>query len=210
MRFKSAGVQRSRYEGTKQADAILRAARALFVREGAGGFSARRVAKEAGLSLGSVQHVFPTTEALLVAMLESVVTSYDQRYQAMIGKLPLNARARWEAVVEFLIKDVFDQDTRRLFFGFWALSSHNRLANAMLKEAYAYHAGTLAAFIAAVRPDLDEARCRATALQVAALIEGWMVFTAAGASVASRERLRQTLREGIEALVSAAQSQAPG
>jgi AcrR family transcriptional regulator len=204
MRFRSPRVARSRYEGTKQADAILRAARVLFIREGATGFSARRVAREARLSLGSVQHVFPTADSLLVAMFEYVINSYDARYQALIGKLPLDARARWRAVVDILVDDVFDPDTRRFFFGFWSLSCHNRLVGTLLKEGYAYHTANLAGFIGGVHPGLTEEQCRATARQVAALIEGWMVYTPPGLAAPARRQLRATLVAGIGALVAGA------
>lgn len=203
MRFRSAKVRRSDYEGTKQADRILRAARAVFVREGAAGFSARRVAKEAKLSLGSVQHVFPTSDALLVAMLEYVITRYDERYGEMVAKLPPSPAARWHAVVDFLVDDVFQADTRRFFFGFWALGGHNRLAAALLREAYEYHRNNLAAFVAAMRPELDERACVAIAVQVASLIEGAMIYTAQATKPAQREALRATLKEGVDALVGA-------
>lgn len=205
MRFLSARIRRTDYEGTKQADKILRAARAVFAREGAAGFSARRVAKEAGLSLGSVQHVFPTSDALLVAMLESVITAYDERYREMVSRLPLSAKARWEAVIDFLVEDICRPDTRRLFFGFWALACHNRLASALLREAYDYHRGNLGAFVAAVRPDLDEDACRRVGTQVAALIEGSMLYTAAGPKAESTVELRATVKAGVAALVAAAQ-----
>jgi AcrR family transcriptional regulator len=204
MRFRSPRVARSRYEGTKQADAILRAARALFIREGATGFSARRVAREAGLSLGSVQHVFPTADSLLVAMFEYVVNSYDARYEALIARLPLNARTRWEAVADVLVDDVFDPDTRRFFFGFWSLGCHNRLVGVLLKEGYAYHTANIAGFLAAAYPEIPEERCRTTAQQVVALIEGWMVYTPPGLSAAARRQLRATLKAGIDALLASA------
>ncbi|MCC7463175.1 MAG: TetR/AcrR family transcriptional regulator [Gammaproteobacteria bacterium] len=203
MRFRTAKLARSRYEGTKQAEAILRAARAVFVRDGATGFSARRVAREAGLSLGSVQHVFPTADGLLVAMFEHATNSYDTRYLAMSHRLPLNARARWRTVVDVLVDDVFDAETRRFFFGFWALGCHNRLIAALLKEGYAHHTANLAGCIAALRPELDDAQCHAKACQVAALIEGWMVYTPPGLAPGTRSALRRTLTAGIEALLAA-------
>ncbi len=209
MRFRSTRRARSRHEGTRQADTILRAARAVFVRDGATGFSARRVAREAGLSLGSVQHVFPTADSLLVAMFEYVVNAYDERYQEMNHRLPLHARARWRAVVDLLVDDVFDPDTRRLFFGLWSLGCHNRLVGALLKEGYAHHTANLAGFIAGVRPDLDEDQCRATARQVAALIEGWMVYTPPTLAARARSALRRTLTAGVEALVAAPQRARP-
>src|SRR3974390_1578201 len=99
MRFKSVVVRRSTYEGTKKAKVILRAAATVFVRDGASAFSARRVAREARLSLGSLQHVFPTAESLLLGMLEDVITSYDEAYQRRLAKLPFDPAARWAAGV---------------------------------------------------------------------------------------------------------------
>lgn len=203
MRFRSPRVARSRYEGTKQADAILRAARAVFIRDGASGFSARRVGREAGLSLGSVQHVFPTADALLVGMFEYVVNSYDARYQAMTGTMPVSGPARWAAVVDVLVDDIFDPDTRRFFFGFWALSCHNRLVGTLVREGYAYHIANIAGFIAGARPDLSEDQCRARARQVAAMIEGWLVYVRPGLSAAERRQLREDLKAGINAVVNA-------
>lgn len=178
---------------------------ALFIREGAAAFSARRVAKEAKLSLGSVQHVFPTTDALLVAMLEYVVTSYDDAYARMSKDLPLSLQARWDAVVDYLLQDICSHDTRRFFLGFWALSCHNRVAGTLLQQAYAYHLKNLGGFIAALRPDLGEAQCHLLATQVAVLIDGSMIFTAPGTKMVSRKALIQTAKQSIRRLIQAAE-----
>jgi len=201
MRFKTVRVSRTHREGTKQADAILRAARKVFIKDGPSGFSARRVADAAALSLGSVQHVFPTVDALLVAMLEYVISDYEKQYEALARGLPFTSEARLSAIIDYLIDDVFKQDTRCFFFGFWVLSCHNKLVSQLFTEAYAYHAESLAANIAAVRPDCDEAACLAIARQVAALIEGWMVFTTRGLDSAEGKRRRELLRDGVDTLV---------
>ncbi len=203
MRFNAVNVSRTRYEGTKQAETILRAARAVFIQEGVEGFSLRRVAKEANLSLSSVQHVFPTMDSLLVAMLEYVITGYDVRYAELVGSLPPSPGLRLEAVIDFLLADAFDQDSRRFFFGFWALSTHNTLAGELLKEAYSHHATSLAAYIAAVRPDLSDEECLGRAIQIAALMEGSAVFSATGNKVMPRQSLLQSFKDGVMAVVRA-------
>lgn len=105
------------------------------------------------------------------------------------------------AIIDYLIDDVFKQDTRCFFFGFWVLSCHNKLVSRLFTEAYAYHADSLAASIAAVRPDCDEAACLAIARQVAALIEGWMVFTTRGLESAEGKLRRELLRDGVNTLI---------
>ena len=63
---------------------ILRAAVNRFTRDGAAAFTARGVAKEAGVSLGSVQHIFPSKQKLLKAMLEFKLTEYEAVFQQVL------------------------------------------------------------------------------------------------------------------------------
>ena len=119
-------------------------------------FSTRRVAKEAKLGLGSVQHVFPTTDSLLTAMFEDLVTSYDVAYQERMAKLPFNGEARLSAALDYLLNDICNPETRHMFFGFWALSCHNRLVETLMQQAYTHHQNNVATFIGAVRADLTD------------------------------------------------------
>ncbi|CAM2889235.1 TetR/AcrR family transcriptional regulator [Skermania piniformis] len=52
---------------------LIAAARSAFAQEGVANTSLRAVATEAGVSLGTLQHVFPTKELLLRAVIEDVV-----------------------------------------------------------------------------------------------------------------------------------------
>ncbi|MFO1467566.1 MAG: TetR/AcrR family transcriptional regulator [Steroidobacteraceae bacterium] len=205
MKFRNSPANLRPYERAKQSQRILRAARSVFIRLGPSGFSGRSVAKEAALSLGSVQHAFPTIDSLLVAMIEQVITTYDATYEERLAQLPLNPRTRCDAIIEYLIADTFNQDTRKFFFGLWDLGCHNKLAATLLKEAYEYHQRRLATFIAAVRSDLDDQACQAIALQVASMIEGSMVYTHAGISSAAKQTIFKALRSGIQTLIGADQ-----
>jgi AcrR family transcriptional regulator len=112
MRFQlQPGARRATTAGTG-ATRVLRAAKRLFVRSSGSGFSARGVAKEAGLSLGAVQHFFPTRAALLAATLESVVNEYEAAYAAIFAKLPLDGEARLLRVIDWLIDDSWRPRTR--------------------------------------------------------------------------------------------------
>jgi AcrR family transcriptional regulator len=202
MRFQ-ARAHRVHY-GTKQSVRILRAARAVFLSEGGARFSARRVAREAKVSLSSVQHFFPTTNALLTAMVEYVVNSYDEAYEARAATFPFNGEARLRDVVDYLVDDLFKPDTRRFFFGWWALSCHNKVVEALLDEAYAYHRNNLAAFIGAARPALAEQRCAEIATQIVALMDGAMLFTAARSNpVPKRSEFANSIKQAVWMLISA-------
>ena len=204
MRFQSrAGLHRV-HDGTKQPVRILRAARAVFLSEGGARFSARRVAKEAKVSLSSVQHFFPTTDALLTAMVEYVVNSYDEAYELRAATFPFNGEARLRDVVDYLVEDLFKPDTRRFFFGWWALSCHNKVVERLLDEAYAYHRNNLAAFIGAARPSLAEQRCAEIATQIVALMDGAMLFTATRSKpVPKRAEFADSIKQAVWTLISA-------
>ena len=172
------GAKESRpYQQNKQSRRILVAAREVFIREGAAAFSARRVAKAAKLSLGSVQHVFPTTDELVTAMLEHVNGDYDAAYRAMAEKLPFSPEQRLTAALDYLLQDICQADTRKFWFGFWALSCHNKHAESLLKQAYQHYCNNVAGFIGAARAHFSDARCSELAVQIVALIDGTMLFT---------------------------------
>ncbi len=61
------------------AQLILEAVVRVLVRDGLDGLSVRRVAAEAGVSIGAVQHHFPTKDALLVAAADHVTTQFQSR-----------------------------------------------------------------------------------------------------------------------------------
>ncbi len=183
---------------TEGATRILRAAIKLFIRDGGAAFSARGVAKEAGLSLGAVQHFYPTKDRLLAAMLEQILADYSENYRKASAHLPFNGEARLLAAIDFLIADAWKPDTRRFFFNLYALSCHNAFAARCMNELFAHHRRRIAAYLGAARPHLTEDECFDLALAVSALLDGLMVFTAPGAkSVDSRERLSDITKKAV-------------
>jgi AcrR family transcriptional regulator len=176
---------------------ILVAAKRVFLRDGAAIFSGRTVAREAKVSLGSLQHFFPTMEGLLVT------NEYDEAYERAFQRLPFNGEARLRAAIDYLISDIWRPETRSFFFGLWALSCHNRFAERMMNEMYAYHCGNVAAFVGAARPDLSEKECKAVAMQIAAYIDGLMLFTGRGAKRGvSRQEFHDMVVASVLRLIS--------
>jgi AcrR family transcriptional regulator len=182
---------------------ILRAAIRLFIREGGAAFTARGVAKEAGVSLGAVQHFFPTKDQLLAAMLERVLADYGRMYEKLSEDLPFNGEARLLGVIDCLVADIWRPDTRKFFFNLFALSCHNAFAAQLLNEVYSHHRHRLAVYIGAARPHLSEQDCFDLAMQIAALVDGLMIYTAPGAkSVTPRERLAEMVKQIVLRLIS--------
>jgi AcrR family transcriptional regulator len=159
------------------AERILQAARRVFVRSGGTGFSARGVAKEARLSLGAVQHFFRTKDDLLAATMQHVLTAFWREYDRLQAELPYNAEARLLGAIDILVEDVWRQDSRKFFFGLYALSCHNAFAQTLVDDVYEHHRRRLAGYLGAARPHLTEQQCLDLALQIGAMIDGLMLYT---------------------------------
>lgn len=67
---------------------LLDAVTALLVEEGFEGVSVRKVAARAGVSIGAVQHHFPTRDAMLNAVLEEASEEFRRR---MTARIPADA-----------------------------------------------------------------------------------------------------------------------
>lgn len=70
--------------GSRGAHLVLDAVVRVLVRDGLDGLSVRRVAAEAGVSIGAVQHHFPTKDALLIAAADHVTTQFKFRADHLV------------------------------------------------------------------------------------------------------------------------------
>jgi len=191
-------------DGSSNSRRVLQAAKQVFIRDGAAVFSARRVAKEVGLSLRSVQHYYPTTELLLAAVVDLVVEEFESAFEALSQKLPFSAEARFLGVVEILLAANWHQDTRRVFYGLYELSCYRSFAAKLMDRMYTRHAHYLAVLVGAARPNLSEKRCRELAIVIAAMLDGTMIFTAPGKDrLISKKDLSNAVRSSVLALLDA-------
>jgi AcrR family transcriptional regulator len=189
---------------SSNAHRVLQAARSVFIRDGAAAFSARRVAKEVGLSLRSVQHYYATTEKLLSAVIDLVINEFESAYEELYRKLPFNAEARLLGVVDILLSSNWHQDTRRVFYGLYSLSCYKKFAAKLMDRMYARHTHQLATLIAAARSNLPEKRCAELAVVIAAMLDGAMIFTGPGEDrQISKTALSQAMRTSVLALLDA-------
>ncbi|MFO1399731.1 MAG: TetR/AcrR family transcriptional regulator [Steroidobacteraceae bacterium] len=166
---------------------ILAAARRVFIGEGYGAFTTRRVAREAGVSLGSLQHLFPSKEQLLEGTIYDVLGDYVRRYAAIEAQLPVNGDHRLRALVEYVLADIWRPETRRFFLNLLALGCHNGIAARLVNDVYARYRRRFANYIGASRPDLAESDCFDHGLLIAAMVVGLMAYTAPEARAISSQ-----------------------
>jgi AcrR family transcriptional regulator len=203
MRFHLRAPEHRAFDENSSSLKIVKAAKRVFLRATDSGFSMRNVAKEAEMSMGAVQHFFPTRDELMAAMLEYVVNEYEAAYERVFSELPFNGEARLLGVIDYLALDLTRPQTRQFFFALWALSCHSPFAAALVEKMYSHHRRNLAAFVGAARPALSEEKCLEAAVQIAALIDGLMLFTAPGARhFGSRAAVARTVRAAVERLLA--------
>jgi len=90
-------------------DLILDAARRVHREAGSSGFSMRKVAASAGMSLGNLQYHFKTKETLFEGLLNQYMEQYRNRYKEF-RKLPLTRETLSVLIKEILKDEASDED----------------------------------------------------------------------------------------------------
>jgi TetR/AcrR family transcriptional regulator len=185
---------------------ILLAAKVVFVRDGPERFSARQVAAEAGMSLGNLQHFFPTKNDLVAGLIQHVSLSYEGLYLRPTAAPPVDPMKRLTSLIEQQLNATFDHETRRLFFGLYVLACHDKYAAMLVDRMYRRFRGDLAALIMTGYPKIPLTRCEEAAIQIIALTDGLMVVTgpADGKRIDQRALVSTVLQTALRIIKSAA------
>ncbi|CAN0642842.1 TetR/AcrR family transcriptional regulator [Burkholderia cepacia] len=162
--------------GKNTVNKIMASAIEIFVVEGYGGLTMRKVAAKAGLALSNLQHYFPTREDIFEAILSATMEAYANTYDSVSADTSLTAEGRLEKVVRLLLEDGKQPRTQSLFVNFWALAQTQEFARKMLEEGYGFQRRVIAGFIEAVNPALSHAALARRAALVTAQIEGLIVL----------------------------------
>jgi len=172
-------VGRSR-AGQETAQRVIESARALLMREGYAQFSMRNVASHASMHLANVQYYFPTREALVRALLTDTGARYRAAYEKLLTQAPVDRVERFKAVVDYNLRDVASEPTRRFFIQLWALlSTLDGDSNELLNELYRIDLEQLSERIAELEPAVEPAEVRRRATLLAAMIEGLVLVRGA-------------------------------
>jgi AcrR family transcriptional regulator len=166
-------------KGRTRAADILDAGVSVLIEHGYHNFSLRRVADEAGLRLGNLQHYFPSKDALVQAMLDRVIEAYLARF-VRIQESGLDPEAEFRQIIDMVFRDLNTRRTTVFFPELWSLANHDTVVAGHMDRMYARYRDVLGASIARINPALDEAQVRRLALFVSASIEGHTVFVGHG------------------------------
>lgn len=158
---------------------IIDAAVALFVDLGYAAMTMRGVAEKTGMSLSNLQHYFPSKEALIEAVLESVVTSYSPSFDA-IDRTISDPKLRLAAVLKLLLNDAKKTQTEKLFVEIWSNATRDPMFKEIFDEMYCFHRRNLEGYIKDANPALTKKKVSLRAALVAMQIEGLMLLISEG------------------------------
>ena len=166
--------------GQETAQRILDVARGLFMEEGHGMLTMRRIAKAAGMSPGNLSYYYPTRADLLADLLQHVIDGYISQLEALRDAANGDAEAQFRAVLGFIFDDLGTRDTTRFFPELWVLANRDDWIAQQMEKMYAPYRAILVDVIGLISPSLTEARKADLALMISASIEGHTVFVGHG------------------------------
>ncbi len=115
---------------------IVQAAFRVATREGLEQLTVRRVAAEAELSAGLVFFHFKSKEALLLALLDWLLDSLFEQWEASES---VSAAERLLALLQLDLQDLYQHEQAaarlHLFFSYWTIAVHDPVVNERIRQA---------------------------------------------------------------------------
>ncbi len=166
--------------------ALIEATLACLKREGRDGLAARRIGAEAGISIGLINHYFPSKDDLVAAAYETLADRQLAMLQAAAGT-GADPQGRLRAfVAAFFGPEVLDREVLRAWIVFWAMAFDSGAVRAVHERSNGRFQATLAALLAAAREDVPDSASEAT--ELSALLDGlWVEWCLADAPFAAAE-----------------------
>lgn len=157
---------------------ILDAAREVLIEDGYAKFTLRGVAHRAGIHLKTLQYYFDTKGKLLAESLNYTLDNYyfNKYIQLYRGLDSMSSADALTVTIEYLLSDITDERTRKLFAEVWALAGRDAEAEQALDSLYSRHRQHLQMLISRVNPRLPVEKVALRATLIAAQVEGLMLF----------------------------------
>lgn len=161
---------------------ILEAARHLIAEEGYPNFSMRTIASHSGIHLKSLQYYFKTKREMLNSVVNYTIEHY---YFDIYGKLfeegaVSDPRERFSLMIDYLLNDLSDPFTGKLFPELWALATRDDDLRAAMDIFYLRHLQSLERAIRDINPLLDKETGKHRAALIGMMIEGLVLILGHG------------------------------
>ncbi|WP_377702756.1 TetR/AcrR family transcriptional regulator [Pseudoduganella sp. UC29_71] len=164
-------------KGQERAGAILAIARELLGTEGYAALSMRSVAQRLGSSLSTVQHYYPSREALLEALLNQTFDGYQAAVdERLLQQGDKSGMAVFQSIIDYFLDDLRDQISSGLFFEIAALANRHPYASDMFDGMLTRARRTTRNLIRDIAPHMTPAQCEIRGALIVSQIIGLMIF----------------------------------
>lgn len=148
------------------------AAAAVFIRDGYSEFSARKVAKEMGISLGNLQHYCGNTDNLCLEMIKSKLEAFVTRFEEIYTITQLPPMEKLELAIRENVAATLDHYTGKLFFQMGALATQDERIKEVMIEQYEHFLSGVKHLVSQINPKLSPEAIQTYAGLIATMIEG--------------------------------------
>lgn len=173
---KTGPVDRHTLGGDQLAAHIVDCGCGVLLSRGAGEFSVRKVAQQARVSIGHLQHYFPTRDDLLCALVVRAEQDFYGYYRRHVAAIP-DAQERIDACARFMLADSGRIGTLALLREFWSLASRNEAVAVAVEDFYTGLRRFGARLLKEANPALGAAAARKRACALIAMLSGAFLYT---------------------------------
>lgn len=171
--------------GKRTVGRLLSAARTEFARYGYNGMTMRGVAKSAGVSLGNLLYYFKSKQDLFHSLIEHTLANYVTTLKPVTAPYAADDKARFLAVMDFLIEDEKKASTRQFEYQLWAVSVENKFVNKCRRQFEEFLMERMGELVQSVNHSLKPAEIRRRAFILCGMVKGVSVMLGNGTKRAS-------------------------
>ena len=153
---------------------ILDSARDNFTAFGYSGLSMRKVASDAGISVGNLTYHFPTKRKLIDAILKDALGDFIAAHLEQFDELTDEPLDMLLNVVDFYIKNA--NSSHKFFYQLWGYAGFDDESRETVRSLYEPIGRFVYYLVRAANPKLNDAEIRRATLQIFSLEEGYKLF----------------------------------
>ncbi|MEG7361586.1 TetR/AcrR family transcriptional regulator [Pseudomonas citronellolis] len=157
---------------SRKLEEINDAAAAVFLRDGYADFSARKVAKEVGISLSNLQHYCGSTDNLCLEMIKYKLGGYVERFEEIYLDESMLPIERFELAIRENMMATMDDITGRLFFQIGALAVLDEQIKKIWIDQYDHFISGMRYLVSLINPQLSGQQIQTYSGLIATMIEG--------------------------------------
>jgi AcrR family transcriptional regulator len=159
-------------------EALIDATLKCLKRHGHDGVSVRRISAAAGVSIGLINHHFPSKSGLIAETYETLATSLLESIRAQVGDASVPARARLSHFLRAsFAPELLDPELFNVWVVFWSMVAHAPEIRAVHDQTYSQYRQVLEDLLEELIQDgvAPKLKLRNAAIALAALLDGLWV-----------------------------------